>query len=204
MSQKSASTDYPIHQFLAERWSPYAFQDRPVSDADLRSLFEAARWAASSYNEQPWSYIVATRDNPDHFQQILSCLVEPNQAWAKNAPVLALGVTTLKFTRTNEDNKAAIHDLGAASCNIAVEATARGICIHQMIGILPDKARDLFAIPEHSQAWTAMAIGYQGDPMTLPTNVQQRDLTPRQRKPLAQFVFGGKWGEPSPVVKQGS
>ncbi len=200
MSEKKALTDYPIHEFLAERWSPYAFQDRPVLDADLRSLFEAARWAASSYNEQPWSYCVATQENPDHFQQLLSCLVEGNQFWAKEAPVLALGITSLKFTRNHEDNRAAIHDLGLATANLVVEATARGICVHQMIGILPDKARDLFEIPEGFEAWTGMAIGYQGDPMRLPDVLKERDLMPRQRKTLDQFVFSGKWGNASPLV----
>ena len=202
MSEKRASTDYPIHELLAERWSPYAFQDRPVSEADLRSLFEAARWAASSYNEQPWSYLVATKENPEHFQQLLSCLVEANQIWAKDAPVLALGIASLRFTRNNQDNQAAIHDLGLATGNLVVEATARGICVHQMIGILPDKARDLFNIPEGFEAWTGMAIGYQGDPMTLPDALKQRDLVPRQRKPLVQFVFSGKWGNPSSLVCQ--
>ncbi|MEG4234454.1 nitroreductase family protein [Microcoleus sp. Pol11C3] len=202
MSDKKASTDYPIHEFLAERWSPYAFQDRPVSEVDLRSLFEAARWAASSYNEQPWSYIVATKDNPEHFQQLLSCLVEGNQVWAKDAPVLALGIVSLKFARNNEDNRAAIHDLGTATGNLVVEATARGICVHQMIGILPDKARELFNIPEGSEAWTGMAIGYQGDPMTLPDALKERDLMPRQRKPLEQFVFSGKWGNASSLLKE--
>jgi nitroreductase len=202
MSQKKALTDYPIHEFLAERWSPYAFQDRPVSEADLCSLFEAARWAASSYNEQPWSYIVATKENPDQFQQLLSCLVEANQFWAKDAPVLALGIVSLKFTRNQEDNRAAIHDLGLASGNLVLEATSRGICVHQMIGILPDIARDLFHIPEGYEAWTAMAIGYQGDPMMLPDALKERDLTPRQRKPLNQFVFSGKWGNASPLVQK--
>ena len=202
MSEKRASTDYPIHELLAERWSPYAFQDRPVSEADLRSLFEAARWAASSYNEQPWSYLVATKENPDYFQQLLSCLVEGNQIWAKDAPVLALGVASLRFTRNNQDNRAAIHDLGLATGNLVVEATARGICVHQMIGILPDKARDLFEIPEGFEVWTGMAIGYQGDPMTLPDALKERDVVPRQRKPLEQFVFSGKWGNPSPLVSQ--
>lgn len=200
MSEKKASTDYPIHELLAERWSPYAFQDRPVSEADLRSLFEAARWSASSYNEQPWNYLIATKDNSDQFQQLLSCLVEGNQIWAKDAPVLALAIVSLKFTRNHEDNRAAIHDLGAASSNLAVEATARGIYIHQMIGILPDKARDLFNIPEDFEAWTGMAIGYQGDPMTLPDGLKERDLTPRQRKPLDQFVFSGQWGTSSPLI----
>ncbi len=92
MTDKRASTDHPIHEFLAERWSPYGFEDRPVAQGDLRSLFEAARWAASSYNEQPWSFFVATREDPEEFARLLSCLVEANQAWAKAAPVLALGV----------------------------------------------------------------------------------------------------------------
>lgn len=200
MSEKRALTNYPIHEFLAERWSPYAFQERPVSEADLCSLFEAARWAASSYNEQPWSYIVATRENPDHFRQLLSCLVKGNQIWAKDAPVLVLGIASLNFTLNHEDNRAATHDLGAASSNLAVEATARGMCVHQMIGILPDKARDLFAIPDGFEALTGMAIGYQGDPMALSDALKERDLMPRQRKPIEQFVFSGKWGNASPLV----
>jgi nitroreductase len=203
MSEKSAFTNHPIHELLAERWSPYAFQDRLVSEADLCSLFEAARWAASSYNEQPWSYIVSTKENPELFQQLLSCLVDANQFWAKDAPVLALGIVSHKFTRNQKDNRAAIHDLGLATSNLVVEATARGICVHQMIGILPDKARELFEIPDGYEAWTGMAIGYQGDPTTLPDALKERDLTPRQRKPLEQFVFAGKWGNVSPLVLKG-
>ncbi len=202
MSEKKALPDYPIDKSLAERWSPYAFQDRPVDEADLCSLFEAARWSASSYNEQPWSYLVATKDNPSRFHQLLSCLAEGNQLWAKDAPVLALGVTHLKFTHNNEDNRAAVHDLGLATGNLVVEATVRGLCVHQMIGIFPDKARDLFDIPQDYEAWTGMAIGYRGDPLTLPDALKQRDLAPRQRKSLAQFVFSGKWGSPSPLVSQ--
>ena len=200
MTDKKASIDYPIHELLAERWSPYGFEDRPVAQADLRSLFEAARWAASSYNEQPWSYFVATKENPEEFARLLSCLVEANQEWAKAAPVLVLGVVSLKFSRNNKDNRAAVHDLGLAAGNLVVEATSRGLCVHQMIGILPDKAREVYQIPEHYEAWTAMAIGYKADPAKLPDALKERDLTPRQRKPLSQFVFTGKWGQPSPLV----
>lgn len=200
MTDKKASTDYPIHELLAERWSPYGFEDRPVAQADLRSLFEAARWAASSYNEQPWSFFVATKENPVEFAQLLSCLVEGNQVWAKAAPVLALGVVSLRFSRNNKDNRAAVHDLGLAAGNLVVEATVRGLCVHQMIGILPDRAREVYHIPEHSEAWTGMAIGYKSDPAKLPDALKERDLTPRQRKPLSQFVFAGKWGDPSPLV----
>ncbi len=200
MTDKKASTDYPIHELLAERWSPYGFEDRPVAQADLRSLFEAARWAASSFNEQPWSFFVATKENPEEFERLFSCLVEGNQGWAKAAPVLVLGVVSLKFSRNNNDNRADDHDLGLAAGNLLVEATARGLCVHQMIGILPDKAREVYQIPEHSEAWTAIAIGYKGDPAKLPDALKERDLAPRQRKPLSQFVFTGKWGQPSPLV----
>ena len=125
MTAKKAATDYPIHELLATRWSPYAFEDRPVPEADLRSLFEAARWAPSSYNEQPWNYIVATRDDPEQFQRLLSCLVDGNQVWAKAAPVLALGVVSLKFTLNGKENRAAVHDLGLAAGNLVLEASAR-------------------------------------------------------------------------------
>ncbi len=202
MNIKKAATDYPIQTTLAERWSPYGFEDRPVAEADLRSLFEAARWAASSYNEQPWNYIVATKENSKEFDQLLSCLVEANQAWAKAAPVLALGVVSLRFAKNNKDNRAAVHDLGLASGNMVVEATTRGLSVHQMIGILPDKARGIYRIPEHFEAWTAMAIGYKADPATLPDALKERDLAPRQRKPLNKFVFTGHWGQPGIFLPQ--
>jgi len=200
MTDKKASTDYPIHGLLAERWSPYAFEDRPVPEADLRSLFEAARWAPSSYNEQPWSYIVATKDDPEQLQRLLTCLVDGNQVWAKAAPVLALGVVSLRFARNAKDNRATVHDLGLGSSNLLLEATARGLFVHQMIGILPDKAREIYGIPERFEAWTGLAIGYKGDPTSLSDQLRERDLAPRQRKPLREFVFSGKWKNPSPLV----
>jgi nitroreductase len=199
---KTAVTDYPIQPALADRWSPYGFTDRPVAEADLCSLFEAARWAASSYNEQPWNYIVATKENSNEFAQLLSCLVEANQAWAKVAPVLVLGVVSLRFAKTAKDNRAAVHDLGLASGNLVVEATARGLSVHQMIGLLPDKAREVYQIPDHFEAWTAMAIGYNADPVSMPAALKERDLSPRQRRPLRDFVFAGHWKQPSPLVQK--
>lgn len=201
--QQQATTDYPVHELIARRWSPYAFADRPVADGDLRSLFEAARWAASSYNEQPWSYIVATKAIGAEFQRLLSCLVEPNQTWAKAAPVLALGCTSLKFALNGKANAAAVHDLGLASASLSLEATARGLCVHQMIGILPDKAREVYRIPESVQAITGLAIGYAADPNALDEKYRQRDLAPRARKALAEFVFGGEWGLTSNLVRPG-
>ena len=200
MNIKQAATDHPILTLLAARWSPYGFEDRPVSEADLRSLFEAARWAASSYNEQPWNYLVATKEDAVEFARLLGCLVEANQVWAKTAPVLVLGVVSLQFAKNKQDNRAAVHDLGLAAGNLLMEATARGLFVHQMIGILPDKAREVYQIPEHFEAWTALAIGYKADPATLSDALRERDLTPRQRKPLGKFVFTGQWGQSSPLV----
>jgi len=194
-SPKHATLDHPIQEFLANRWSPYGFADRPVTDADLSSLFEAARWAASSYNEQPWTYFVADRSDTAEFARLLSCLNPANQAWAKAAPVLVLGVVSLKFAKNHEVNRAAVHDLGLASANLVMEATARGISVHQMIGILPDRARELYQIPAQAEAWTAMAIGYKANADSLPEPLRQRDQATRQRKPTGQFVFSGTWGQ---------
>ena len=199
---KRAKPDYAIQPGLADRFSPYAFADRDVSEEDLHSLLEAARWAPSSYNEQPWSYIVATRADREGFQRLLSCLVDANQAWAKAAPVLALGCASLNFVRNGQPNAAAIHDLGLASGNLVMEATARGLVVHQMIGILPDRAREVYQIPEGAEAKTGLAIGYAGDPDALAAPYKDRDLALRSRKPLREFVFGGRWGTAAEVVLQ--
>ena len=191
---KQAHPDYPIHELISKRWSPYAFAERAVSDDDLRSLFEAARWAASSYNEQPWSYLLATKKDTHAFQTLLSCLVDANQAWASAAPVLAIGCTSLQFSRNGQPNAAAVHDLGLASASLTFEATARGLSVHQMIGILPDKVRELCRIPESVQPVTALVIGYAAAPNSIPDNLRERDLAPRGRKTVSQFVFGSEWG----------
>jgi len=203
-SVKIASPDYPIQKLIADRWSPYAFADRPVPETDLTSLFEAARWAPSSYNEQPWTYFIATKKESSEYERLLSCLVPANQVWAKAAPVLVLGVVSLRFSKTNKDNRAAVHDLGLASANLVLEATARGLSVHQMAGILPETARELYKIPAHSEAWTAMAIGYAVNADALPDGWRERDLAPRQRKPISQFVFTGTWGQSSPLSQRTS
>ena len=192
---KQVTPAHPIQELIAKRWSPYAWTDRPVSSDDLNSLFEAARWAASSYNEQPWSYIVATKQNAQEFERLLSCLVEGNQVWAKAAPVLAIGCTRLRFSLNNQPNAAAVHDLGLASATLTLEATARGLWVHQMIGIVPARVTEMYGVPEGVQPTTGIAIGYAADPSVLPDSLRPRDLAPRQRKPLSEFVFAGKWGK---------
>ena len=189
---RNANVDVDIHALLQQRHSPYAFDPgRSVSSDDLRALFEAARWAMSSYNEQPWRYIVGVKGQGDTWDRVYGVLVEGNQPWAANAPVLALGVYDSKFARNDKPNKAAAHDLGAASAMLTLEATARGLVVHQMIGIEPELARERFAIDERLEPFTALAIGYAGEPHHVPDDYAERDRAPRQRKPVGDFILEG-------------
>jgi nitroreductase len=198
--EKSAETQYPIHELLKRRWSPRAFSNRIVEPDTLRSLLEAARWAPSSYNEQPWSFIVATKQDPAELARLLSCLVEGNIQWAQHAPVLMVSVARLSFEEDGKPNRHAFHDVGQAAANLTVQATALGLFVHQMAGILPDKVRALYGVPEQYEPVAAIALGYPGDPQSLPERLRNRELAPRERKPLTEFVFTGRWGQPSPIV----
>jgi nitroreductase len=200
IAKRPAETDTPIHDLISHRWSPRAYDSRPVEPAKLRSLFEAARWAASSYNAQPWYFIVGTKDEPDNYKRVLESLVEFNQGWAKQAPVLALSVAKLKFD-DGRPNRHAFHDVGQAAANLALQAEALGLSVHQMAGIDAEKARKLFNIPTDYEAVAGFAIGYPGDPQSLPEELRQRELAPRQRKPLDSFVFTGQWGKSLPLLK---
>ena len=198
--QKHAETSAPVHDIIGRRWSPRAFDSRPVDPAKLRSLFEAARWAASSYNAQPWHFIVATKDEPEAYKKILESFVDFNQGWAKNAPVLALSVAENNFSHNGQPNRHSFHDVGQAAATLALEATNLGLQVHQMAGIMPDKAKQLFHIPDGYEAVAGIAIGYPGDPGSLPEQLRTQEHGPRQRKPLASFVFTGDWGKPSPII----
>jgi nitroreductase len=198
--EKLADTQYPIDDLLQKRWSPVAFSDQRVEQEKLCSVLEAARWAASSFNEQPWSFIVATKENQAQFDRLLSCLAEGNQQWAHNAPVLMISVAKLHFERNGVANRHAFHDVGAAAASLAIQATALGLFIHQMAGFDVEKARELFSIPEGHEPVAAIALGYKGDPSHLPEKLYQRELAPRTRKPLEKFVFSGSWGQASPLV----
>src|SRR5271165_7030025 len=195
-----ATSDYPINDLVTARWSPYSFANRSVSIEDLRSLFEAARWAPSSFNEQPWSFIAARKEDTEEFDRLVSCLVEVNQVWAKSASALVLGITRLNFAGNNQPNRAAIHDLGLAAGNLVLEATARGLSVHQMIGIQPDKAREIYEVPEGYEPMVAIAIGYAGERKDLPQELAQRDIARRPRKPLKELIFSGKWGTTAGLV----
>ena len=198
--EKLAETQYPIHGLLRRRWSPRAFSSRPVEPDTLRSLLEAARWAPSSYNEQPWSFIVATKEDEAEYARLLSCLVEGNIQWAQHAPVLMVSVAKLHFDENGERNRHALHDVGQAVANLIVQATALGLVVHQMAGIFPEKVRALYGVPEQYEPVAGIALGYPGDPQSLTEGLRQRELAPRVRKPLTEFVFSGRWGKTSPIV----
>jgi nitroreductase len=198
--QKPAAADHPVHDFILRRWSPRAFSDKPVSPEVLRSLFEAARWAASSYNDQPWAYIVATKDDEKNYSKVLGVLMDMNAAWAKQAPVLAISVARRSFKHNGTPNPVALHDVGAANAQLTMEATSRGLLVHQMAGFHHDKAREVFGIPEGWDPVSAIAIGYPGDPQTLPEKLRTPELAPRTRKPLSEFVMTGQWGHTAPFL----
>ena len=199
---KPAPSDFPVHELIRARWSPRAFADKPVPQDVLRSIFEAARWAPSSYNEQPWAYIVATKDDTENFEKMLSILVEFNVQWARSAPILALAVAKLTFANNNAPNRNAQYDTGAASALLSVEATARGLAVHQMAGFDPEKARQVFGIPAGWEPIAALAIGYPGDPASLPQPLKDRELAPRTRKPITEFVMAGHWGHTAPFASK--
>jgi nitroreductase len=198
--QKPAITDSPVHELLKNRWSPRAFSERPVEPQVLRSLFEAARWAPSSNNEQPWAYLVATKDDVENFAKMLGVLVEFNANWAKHAPVLALSVAHLKTNRDGKPNRVALHDVGSATAQLTFEANARGLLVHQMAGFDAEKARQTFAIPPDWEPVAAIAIGYPGNPESLPDKLRERELAPRTRKPVDEFVMTGSWGHTASFV----
>ena len=196
--QKPASTDHPVHNLIRERWSPRAFSPPSLPHDILRSLFEAARWAPSSNNEQPWAFIVATQEDPASHAKMLSTLAQTNQAWAKHAPVLAMAVSKLAFTRNGNANRNAFYDTGAAVAYLTTEATARGLFVHQMAGFDRDKVVESFSIPGGWEPIAAFVIGYPGEPDSLLDRpLRERELAPRSRKPLSEIVMSGGWGNPA-------
>jgi nitroreductase len=197
-----APTEHPVHDLIAHRWSPRAFSGQPIPPDILRSLFEAARWAPSSSNEQPWAFIVTTSDDQENHANMLSTLVEFNQGWAKHAPVLAIAVSEMAFARTGKPNRNAFYDTGSAVAHLSMEATSRGLFVHQMAGFDPQKAIDLLQIPSGWEPIAAFTIGYPGDLESLPESLRQREVAPRERKPLGTFVMGGQWGKAASFLQK--
>lgn len=184
---------HPVNPVFASRWSPYAYDpDREVSVADLESLFEASRWAMSAFNAQPWRYVVGVRGRTQAaWDGIFDSLLSGNQGWTKNAPVLALGLIQEHFEHNGKPNPTALHDLGAASAALSFEAASRGLSVHQMSGIDPIRAREVFGLEEGIRPVTALAIGYAASDPDPEDEFAKRDQRARQRKELDELVVRG-------------
>lgn len=188
-SLKHAPAVEGVLPVVHHRWSPRSFADRDVGSADLKKLFEAARWAPSSYNEQPWRYLVGVR-NSSTYNRIFSSLLPFNQGWAGKAPVLILGAAKTKFSHNGTANSYAVYDLGAATAYLVLQAAALGLSAHQMAGYDQAAARQALEIPEGYALGSVIALGYQGEPAALTHDqLRAQEIAPRQRKPLSEFVF---------------
>lgn len=184
----------PILPVLTQRRSPRAYAVQPVPAEALRQVFVAASSAASCFGEQPWRYLVGTRESsPEAFDKILNSMGEFNQVWAKNAPVLAVSIAKLTFSHDDNPNAWAKHDVGQATATLAIQATELGLHVHQMAGFSPDKLRAAFNIPAGYDPVAVFTLGYPGDANSLPDGLRDKELAPRTRKPLAEFMFEGAW-----------
>jgi nitroreductase len=198
--EKVAETQAPVHELIRRRWSPRAFSDLPVEPDKLLSVFEAARWAASASNEQPWAFLVATRQDPKNFEDMLSVLVDFNRGWAVKAPALVLTLAHTVSEKDGKPNRYGFYDLGQAAAHLTLQATALGLSTHQMAGFSAEAARERFAIPAGWEPASVIALGYAGDPGSLNETLRQREVAQRQRKPLETFVFSGTWGQAAPFA----
>lgn len=196
-SQKHADTLPAVHELIRTRWSPRSFSDRPVSDQDLMTVLEAARWAASSNNEQPWRFLIARKEDVDAYRRMLSLLVPFNQEWAKTAPILIVMAAKKNFSHSGAPNPYALHDTGAALAHLFLQANALGLRAHGMAGFDRERAHEVLGIPADYDLGAAVALGYQDSPDKL-TNEKHRtaEIARRQRKPLTEIAFGPFWNQP--------
>ncbi len=202
MSRERQNLQAPIHELIAARWSTRAFDERPVEAEKLASCLEAARWAPSCYNDQPWRFVLADLHTDNvAWEQLLDCLSPGNQTWAKQAPVLILVCASERFAHNGSPNRWGEFDTGQAAMSLCLQATSLGLATHQMGGFDAGKARESFAVPASFSPMSVIALGYPGDPEVLDDTLRQREAAPRQRRPLHEIAWAGSWGrpfEPSP------
>lgn len=190
--RKPATTDRPILDAIRERWSPVALSDTPIEEEKIATLFEAARWAPSSYNEQPWRYIYALKEDGNN-REALEGLLVPGNAWAKNASVLAISFAKKMFARNGKENRHALHDCGCASGYLILQLSSLGLVGHQMAGFDAENANRILGVPDDFLPGSMIAIGYPGDHATLPEDLQKREEAPRTRNRVEAFAFRGGW-----------
>jgi nitroreductase len=191
-----------IHDLIARRRSIRAFSDQGIDDAAFIKLFEAARWASSSRNEQPWRFIAARKEETENFQRTLSCINESNRIWAQHGAILIVVLAKKNFTAHPSPNSHAQHDVGLAIGNLALQATALGIFLHQMGGINYHRVREVFEVPEEFEVISIIVGGYPGSLESLPENLRERETMLRHRKELSALVFEGTFGHESRLFKK--
>jgi nitroreductase len=201
--EKPAITQYEIHPILKNRWSPRSFTNRPVPKESLQRILEAARWTPSSFNEQPWRFIVGIKGEKT-WDMIYETLVEFNQKWAKLAPVLIMSVGSKILSKNDKPNKMYIYDVGQSVSYITFQAMHEGLRVHQMGGFSAEKAIELFNIPNDFQPLTVIAIGYQGDPELLDNDLKKTEIGARSRKELKVLVYDEKFGNTSAIFSKSS
>ncbi len=192
---KVADTKHTIHDLLRTRWSPRAFAARPVEESKLAALFEAARWAPSGGNSQPWAFVVVTQDDAEAYQKLLATLIGRNSVWARNAPVLVVAAAYLS-PQAPERTRYSYYDTGQAVAHLTFQASELGLHVHQMGGFNASEACVALGMPEDYEPMTVVAIGYLGQADDLPEELRTMELAPRTRKPMAEFVFRGRWDQP--------
>lgn len=196
MSHKPAPSSVEIHPLIQDRWSPLSFRPEPLTKLQIQQLCEAARWAPSSYNDQPWSFLMAPRDDEIEFSRLLSCLADANQVWAQHAGLLVLAIARTTLTRNGHPNRFGMHDTGMATIQLVLQAEAMGLKAHLMGGYNAAQARAIYEIPESFEPAAVMAIGFPGEVEKLPSELQQRERSERSRRSLDQMIFTGKFEQP--------
>lgn len=196
--QKPATTQAPIHDVIANRWSPRAYDaNKAVNKTQIISLLEAARWAPSCFGDEPWRFIVWDKNqDAAAWQKAYDCIVPGNQTWAKDAPVLILICADTLFSHNEKPNRWSNYDTGAAAVSLCLQATSMGLATHQMGGFDGEKARAAFGIPEQIEMMSMLAVGYAADADTLSDELKERELAPRKRRPLGELFYDGVWNHP--------
>lgn len=189
--RKPVTTNLPVIEPIIERWSPMAFDPKPVEEEKILAMFEAARWAPSSFNEQPWRYIYAQKGDTN--RDVLESLLTEGNAWAKNAGVLMISFASKNFARNNKPNYHSLHDTGAASAYLVAQLPSLGLVGHQMQGFDSEHANEKLGVPDDFAPGSMIAVGYYGDHNALKDDWKQREDAPRVRKDLHEIAFNGEW-----------
>lgn len=203
MHPKIAQTKYGVLDLIRERWSPRAYAATPIAEQSLKRILEAASWAASSMNEQPWRIILGIKEhNPDTYQKIYDCLLPMNQMWAKLAPVLMVVCSKKSFTLNGAVNRSAQYDCGAAVSMMSLQAIHEDLYMRQMAGISHQAIVDTFEIPHDYEPLVVIALGYLGEPERIEEESRRKsESKTRSRKSLSQFVFGDEWNTSHGIVQ---